>query len=352
MVNQGITTAQFILPAVFIVTGLIAGLIFEKVISKKLRQLSLRTKWEGDEIIMAGLRGIGAFWFIAAGVYAALLNIPVRETLLNILQKVLLAAVIFSATLFLAKIVVGFIGLYARKKEGILPSTTIITNLAKLLVFVLGVLIILQSLGISITPVLTALGVGGLAVALALQDTLSNLFSGLYLIVSRQIKPGDYIKLDSGEEGYVADISWRNTTIRALANNMIVVPNSKLAAAIITNYNQPGKEMGLIIPVGVSYDSDLEYVEQVTLEVAKEVMRLTPGSAPEFEPAVRFHTFGESSIDFSVILRVREFVDQYLLKHHFIKRLHERYRQAGIEIPFPIRTVYIKKPDHITPVAK
>jgi small-conductance mechanosensitive channel len=345
-VNARITTAQVILSVVFVFTGLIAGLIFEKIIFKRLRQLSLRTKWEGDEIIMNALRGIAIFWFFSAGAYAALLNIPMGETLLNIMQKILVAAVIFSATLFLTKIVVGFIGLYARKKEGILPSTTIITNLARLLIFVLGVLIILQSLGISITPVLTALGVGGLAVALALQDTLSNLFSGLYLIVSRQIKPGDYIKLDSGEEGYVADISWRNTTIRALSNNMIVVPNSKLAAAIIINYYQPGREMGLIIPVGVNYDSDLEFVEQVTLDVAKEVMRLTPGSVPEFEPAVRFHTFGESSINFSVVLRVREFVDQYLLKHHFIKRLHERYRREGIEIPYPIRTVYLKEPVH------
>lgn len=249
--NQGITPSQLILPVVFIISGLMTGFIFERVIASKLRQLSMRTKWEGDQIIMTALRGIATFWFIAAGVYIALLNIPMKETLFNILRKTLLAAVIFSVTLFLARVVVGFIALLARKKEGILPSTTIITNLAKLLIFVLGGLIILQSLGISVTPVLTALGVGGLAVALALQDTLSNLFAGLYLIVSRQIKPGDYIKLESGEEGYVADISWRNTTIRALASNMIVVPNSKLSAAVITNYYQPGKEMGLTIAVRI-----------------------------------------------------------------------------------------------------
>lgn len=341
--NQGITPSQLILPVVFIISGLMTGFIFERVIASKLRQLSMRTKWEGDQIIMTALRGIATFWFIAAGVYIALLNIPMKETLFNILRKTLLAAVIFSVTLFLARVVVGFIALLARKKEGILPSTTIITNLAKLLIFVLGGLIILQSLGISVTPVLTALGVGGLAVALALQDTLSNLFAGLYLIVSRQIKPGDYIKLESGEEGYVADISWRNTTIRALASNMIVVPNSKLSAAVITNYYQPGKEMGLTIAVRVSYDSNLEYVEQVTLEVAKEVMRVTPGGAPEFEPAVRYHTFGEFGIELSVILQVREFGDQYLLKHQFIKRLHERYQREGINIPYPIQTVLLKE---------
>jgi small-conductance mechanosensitive channel len=85
--------------------------------------------------------------------------------------------------------------------------------------------------------------VGGLAVALALQDTLSNLFAGLHIIASKKLLPGDYFLLDSGEEGYVQDVNWRNTFIRTLRNNMIVVPNARLASAILTNYYQPSSEM-------------------------------------------------------------------------------------------------------------
>ncbi|MBI4473912.1 MAG: mechanosensitive ion channel family protein, partial [Acidobacteria bacterium] len=220
--------------------------------------------------------------------------------------------------------------------------TTIFSNLTRLLVWLIGMLITLQTLGISITPILTALGVGGLAVALALQDTLSNLFSGLQVIGSGQVRPGDFIKLDTGEQGYVVDVTWRNTTIRELSNNMIIVPNSKLASSQVCNFDQPGKELAVLVPVGVSYDSDLEKVERITVEVAREVMRTVPGGVRDFEPFIRYHTLADFSINFTVIMRGREFVDQYLIKHEFLKRLHERYRSEEIEIPFPVRTVHVK----------
>jgi small-conductance mechanosensitive channel len=216
-------------------------------------------------------------------------------------------------------------------------------NITRILVFIIGVLIILQSLGISIAPILTALGVGGLAVALALQETLSNLFAGIQIIASKQIKPGDFVKLDSGEEGFVTDITWRYTTIRTLPNNMVIIPNAKLASALVTNYNSPEKEMAVLVQVGVSYDSDLEKVEKVVIEVGKEIMQEVKGGIPGFEPFIRFHTFGDFSINFSVILRGLEFVDQHLIRHEFTKRLHRRFNAEGIVIPFPIRTIHMQE---------
>ena len=186
---------------------------------------------------------------------------------------------------------------------------------------------------------LATLGVGGLAVALALQDTLSNLFSGFHIMLARQVKVGDFIKLESGEEGYVTDINWRTTKVKMLPNNVVLIPNSKLAQAIIVNYYLPDKETAVLVQAGVHYDSDLKKVEKVTCEVAKQVMKLVPGGVPGFDPFIRYHTFADSSINFTVILRAGEFVDQYLIKHEFIKRLHERYQKEGIVIPYPIRAV-------------
>jgi small-conductance mechanosensitive channel len=123
---------------------------------------------------------------------------------------------------------------------------------------------------------------------------------------------------------------------------MIIVPNSKLASAIITNYMLPDTDMGFMVGVGVSYGSNLAKVEQVAIDVAKEVLREVQGGIADFAPVVRFHTFNDSSIDFNVILRCRSFVDQYELKHEFVKKLHHRFAQESIEIPFPIRTVYLK----------
>jgi small-conductance mechanosensitive channel len=116
-----------------------------------------------------------------------------------------------------------------------------------------------------------------------------------------------------------------------------------LASLIIVNYDQPEKELSIPINIGISYSSDLEKVERVTLEVAKEVMREVPGGVPEFEPVVRYHSFGEYSINFTVILRAKGYTDQFLIKHEFIKRLYLRYKKEGIEIPFPIRVIYLKE---------
>jgi small-conductance mechanosensitive channel len=339
--NQDLT--QWLIPAAYIIGGLLVGVIFEKIIITRLRQFAKKTRWKADLIIVNSLRGVVIIWLLVAGIYGALLNMPVSPSLLMHFKDILLAIVILAGTIAAGKLTAGFVSLYVQRADVPLPSTSIFKNLAKLIVFLIGTMMILQALGISITPVLTALGVGGLAAALALQPTLANLFSGLQIIAARQLRPGDYVKLDSGEEGYVADISWRNTIIRALQNNMIIVPNSKLASAIVINYYQPQQEMAVLVEVGVSYDSDLKKVEKVTIEVGKEIMRNVEGGIPEFEPFIRYHTFDDSSINFTVILRAKEYVDQYLIKHEFIKRLHERYDKEGITIPFPIRTVHLDK---------
>src|SRR4030042_1091619 len=211
-------------------------------------------------------------------------------------------------------------------------------------IIVIGFLIILSVLGISITPLLTALGVGGLAVALALQDTLANFFAGVHILMEKSIRVGDFIKLESGQEGYVEDITWRTTRIRMLPNNMVVIPNSKLSQSTVTNYYLPEKRMSLLIPVGVSYGSDPEKVEAVLIDVVKQAVGEIPGLLGNPEPFVRFIPgFGDSSLDFTLICQVQEFVDQYMAQHELRKRIFKRFKEEGIEIPFPHRTVYLKE---------
>lgn len=214
----------------------------------------------------------------------------------------------------------------------IFASTSIFANITKIAIYVIGLLLALQSLGISITPILTALGVGGLAVALALQNTLSNLFSGLQIIASKQIKPGDLIKIDSGEQGYVEDITWRNTTIKTIGGNLVIIPNISMASTIIKNYSAPNEDTSVKIDVHIAYDNDLKKTEQITMEVAEEILRSTPGGLENFRPQVRYEEFADAYLKMSVIMRGRKFVDQYLLKHEFIKLLHNRYRTSGIKI--------------------
>ncbi|MDD5044566.1 MAG: mechanosensitive ion channel family protein [Candidatus Omnitrophica bacterium] len=330
---------EFSLPIVVFLITLLVGSIFRRVLLARLRRWSERSKSKVDDVIVAAISGPFNIWCLMLAIYLALEVSPAPASLIRICGKVLLVLGIASITLVFSNVTVNVIKVYSNRSGGVLPAASITQNISRITIFTIGILIILNSLGISITPILATLGVGGLAVALALQETLSNLFAGFHVIAAHQVRIGDYVKLDSGEEGYVIDINWRTTKIRMLPNNVVLVPNEKLIKSIVTNYYLPDKEMAVLVNLGVHYNSDLKKVEELTCEVAKETMRETPGGVPGFEPFIRYGGFGDFSINFTVILRAKEFVDQYLIKHEFIKRLHERYKKEGIIIPYPIRAV-------------
>jgi len=334
---------QYIVFGGIVLFTTIISLVIKKILLVRLEHLAKKTTVSADDIIIRALKGVVLLWGILIGILIALQVVTIPENIRNTLWSMTTVAILFSVTIFFANVLGEFVVSYTAKYSETLPSTSIFRNITRLVILIIGFLIILQTIGISISPLLTALGVGGLAVALALQDTLSNLFAGIHILVSKQVRPGDFIKLETGEEGYVVDISWRNTTIRMLPNNLVVIPNSKLASSIVTNYYMPEKMLSVLVSVGVSYDSDLEKVEEIVIEVAKEVMQTVPGGVPEFEPFVRYSSFGDFSINFSVIMRAKEYTDQFLIRHEFIKRLHKRFKKEGIEIPFPITTVYLKK---------
>jgi small-conductance mechanosensitive channel len=331
---------EWLLPLAFILSGLLAGIIGERIIFKRLRKFVAKKQIPGGEIIFQSLNRMTLIWFVLGGCSAAIVSSPLKPDLANVFQRIIMIVLLFSATLVVARLTAGFVNLFIYHTEGV--SASLISNLAKTAVLILGGLILLQTAGIEITPIITTLGISGLAVGLALQDTLANLFSGFYLIISKQVRTGDYVKLDDGHQGYVTDITWRNTTIKEISNNVIIVPNSKLGSAIFTNYHLPAKEITLTLNVGVSYDSDLDIVEKVTVEVAKEVMEEIAPELLSNAPYLRFHTFNDFSIDFTLYMRVNEFFDQRISKHLLIKKLHKRYHQEGIQIPFPVRDINIQ----------
>ena len=252
------------------------------------------------------------FWSVLVGIYIAAGFWILPGKIAIALDKGLYVVAAASLTFLASEVLVKLVRTHGPAIDPSLPTTTLTENLVRIVVVILGLLVILAGLGLQITPMLTALGVGGLAVALALQDTLANLFAGFYLTVAKHIRIGNYIKLSSGEEGYLVDIDWRASRLRQLSNNTVLVPNAKLSQSIVTNYDSPEHELVVTIEASVDYASDLDRVERIATEVARDVMRTVPGGVPGFEPLVRFHTFGDPGIGFSVILRAQEFVDQYL----------------------------------------
>lgn len=322
----------------------IALLIVRKIAFKYLIRWARKTETTADDILLEAMRSPTIYWSLAIGLYIALDTSGFPKKYVAYGLNALYILIILSVTLAVANISSNIFLNKMKKSETALPVTGLSRTVIRALIFALGFLIILNGLGISITPILTALGVGGLAVALALQDTLSNLFAGMHILVENSVRVGDYIKLSSGEEGYVTDIGWRTTRVRQLANNLIIIPNSKLIQSNVTNYHLPEKRMSLLINIGVSYDSDPDVIEKVLVEEALSAAGEVEGLLTDPPPFVRFIPgFGDSSLDFTLICQVKEYTDQYLAQHEIRKRVFRRFKLEGIEIPFPIRTVHLKQ---------
>lgn len=319
----------------------VVGRIARHIVANQMAAIARRTGSRWIDPVSGAVARRVPFWTVLVGVYVAAGFWILAPNIANTLDKTLYVVAAASLTFLAAEVFVKLVHIHGPAIDPSLPTTTLTENLIRIVVVILGLLVIFHGLGLSITPMLTALGVGGLAVALALQDTLANLFAGLYLTVAKHIRIGNYIKLSSGEEGYLVDIDWRASRLRQLSNNTVLVPNAKFSQSIVTNYHSPEHELAVLVEASVDYASDLARVEAVTTEVAREVMRTVQGGVPGFEPFVRFHTFGDPGIGFSVILRGQEFVDQYLIKHEFVKRLHKRFMAEGITIP--IRGVVPRK---------
>jgi small-conductance mechanosensitive channel len=338
-----LTNTPWVEQAAFVLGGLLLGLLTERFLGGAFRRLAKQTQSTWDDLLIRAIRWMPIVWWTAAGLWAAArvrdLD-PVTQTRIN---QILGVAIIVSFTIIAIRLASGTVDRFAQRSQGGMPATSLVNNLVSLVIGILGLFLVLQNLDIEITPLITALGIGGLAVALALQDTLGNLFAGVSIIVAGQIRRNDYIRLDSGEEGFVTDVKARNTTIRTFPQrNLVVVPNAVLAGTIVTNYSLPHRSLWIPIPVGVAYDSDLEHVERVAIEVANDVLESVEGRPPANAPVVRYREFGDSSINFDVLLAASKFRDQFVIRHEYIKKLHARFGSEGIEIPFPIRTVYLR----------
>ena len=313
--------------------------IIQLVLNQLLKIVARRTNFSYP-LLQETFKRIPTLLGILISLYGVMEILTLPPQPLLFIQRLFHSLVILSLTLLVARLASGYLKQKFGKRSGAFASTSILATTIDLAVYAIGTVFLLESFGVAISPLLTALGVGGLAVALALQETLANLFSGINILIAKQIKVGDFVKLSTSEEGHIVDMNWRNTTIKTPTENMVVIPNQKFASSTITNFAQPFAECSISIPIGVSYESDLDHVEKVTVAVAKEMLQETEGGVNSFEPLVRYSSFAESSINFSVILRVKTVTDQHLIRHEFIKRIHVRYQQEKIIIPFPTRIVH------------
>src|SRR5512135_3025441 len=296
------TSMEFIVPAATALACTLALMLLRFVTFRILHAWARKTTTQLDDIIIDATKNPSLLLAVAIGINIGLSFSAIPERHMEYIGKILHVIIILSVTLASATLAGRMFRNYVQKSNIPIPTTGLAYGMLKGTIFVIGFLIILNDLGISIAPLITALGVGGLAVALALQDTLANLFAGVHILMEKSIRIGDFVRLESGQEGYVDDITWRTTRIRMLPNNMVVIPNHKLAQSIVTNYNLPERRMAVPINVGVSYASEPDTVTRVLAEEAKKAVGDVDGLLGDPEPVVRFIPgFGESSLDFTLV---------------------------------------------------
>jgi small-conductance mechanosensitive channel len=323
----------WVLATLYGLAGYLLGVLVERILVARFGRFTATTSSKWDDLALTSLRGLPAVWLGAFGVYLGLT--ATGQEMTPFARAAFTIVLIGSVAIAGMRLAGGAVAIVSGQALGMTRSPTLVINLARIIVAVLGVVLVLQNLGINITPLITALGIGGLAVALALQDTLGNLFAGVHIILSRQVRPFDFVRLSTGDEGKVIDVRSRNTTIETGDGSLLVVPNSTLATSIFKNHTLPTPQFWVTVDAGVSYDNDLQHVERITLEVAREVLTSVEGGVSEPGPTIFFHRFGPLSVELTVRMQVREFPKQGPVRHEFIKRLHRRYADEGIEIPHP-----------------
>jgi len=280
---------------------------------------------------------------VSQGLLLALSSLSYLAPWSSYLGKAAITFVIIIVTYGLAQSGRLLLGWYLHRVKVRQSLVRLVQRVTILLVYVVGLLVLLDYLGISISPMIAGLGLGGLAIALALQPTLSNFFAGTQIVSDRVVRVGDYIELDNGViRGYVTDVGWRSTRIRTPFNNLVIIPNSRLADSVITNYYGPSMELAVIVNAGVSYSSNLAHVEGIALAVAREVIQDLDEAVKTFEPWFGYEEFGESNINFWVWLQAKDRIASLRVKSEFIKRLHARFDQEGITINYPVRTTYLQ----------
>ena len=331
---------QFLL---IVIGSIIFAKIFNLIVTRYIKKITEKTRTDIDDMLMKVIRKPLYIFIILVGFYFGLKSLSFLAPYSLWINRMFFIISALLLSLIIARILSVLVSRWLKVQKEFERTPRLISTVVSIVIYLIAFLMILRYLNVEITPLVATLGLGGLAVGLALQNTLSNFFAGVHIISDRPINVGDYIEMEGNIAGYIEDIGWRSTRIRTLPNTIVIVPNSKIAESVITNNYLPVPEMSIVLQCGVAYGSDLEKVEKVTVDVARKIQQTVPGAVKTFEPFIRYHTFGDSNINFSIILRVEEFVARYLVTHEFVKALKARYDKENIEISWPVRKIYSAK---------
>ncbi|MCC7439555.1 MAG: mechanosensitive ion channel family protein [Armatimonadetes bacterium] len=345
----------FLVPAAYVIGAAAVGFVIHFVLGTVVHRWAQKTAFAYDDIVVATLRTPLVITTLLVGVWLSLGRSQLSADVMKIVEMGLEALFLIVLTVSLGVLSQRIIRARADVHHNSRAATGVIQKIVQICLYAIGFALILNAFGVNITAILTALGIGGLALALALQDTLSNLFSGIYITLANQIRVGDYVAIAAELEGVVADINWRTTAIRTLDDTLVIIPNSKLSQATVTNLSLPERHFRMSVTVTVDYRSDPELVEQTLIRLIEESGHSTHDAAEATEqpegkirgllsvprPEANFHSFGDSFLNVTFYFWVRDYRFRTPVRHQVIKKTIVRFREVGIPRPFPQRVLHL-----------
>lgn len=317
------------------------------VIEKVLIRITAKTKTNVDDIFLAKASKPTTLLVLLIGFMIAIQELPFSENVIGLANKILLSFIVFSVgyLIYVFINVVLFSILKQRigksKKDAALRESLMSMSRSFLSVIwvVLALLYVLEVWGIEIGPFLAGLGIAGVAIAFAMQSSLSNIFGGISMILDRSIKVGDLVYLEDLTKGKVLNVGFRSTRILTFDNETIILPNSKVADGKIQNIGEPEPKSRVVIPFGVAYGADIEKVKKIVLTELKKIKDFEK----EPEPVVRFLEMGDSSLNFKAYFYVNTFENRIEAVDEANTRIYNALNKNKIEIPFPQVDVHLRK---------
>ena len=345
--------ADLLTASIILGMSLILAVLFSKVVFARLLRLFIMGSTNFDVKTIGALKVPCTAFIPLLGLYLALTSLSLPNTVQHVVDKAsVVTAILIGAALIngVVSAALFWLEIYFRRNDSDQRRSwlfPLIHRGALVLIVAVAAMLALDVLDININPLVAGLGITGLAVALALQSTLANFFSGTYVMSEGIIGAGDYIEMESGISGYVVDVNWHSTLLRTWTNNLVSVPNAKISETVVTNYSKPEEPLDMVISCGVSYDNDLVRVETVSLEVMERLRREHPSAHEDSEPIFRYEAFGESNINFYMVMRAKDRVAGFVIRRELIKQLHSRLAAEGITINYPMRKLQF--PEDWTP---
>ncbi|MCY4393034.1 MAG: mechanosensitive ion channel family protein [Chloroflexi bacterium] len=341
---------EVVLAALILVLGLILAWVLSCLTDRVVRLLGRSADAEFNQAIAREVRFPIVAMVIVQSVFSAVLPLSHVDPVRDVLERAWGAVTLFVVVVIVWRAVGATFTWWEHRvgeEHSSFSSSTlpVLRRSVRVVVALVGMLVVLDSVGVAVGPLLAGLGIGGIAVALAAQPILANVFAGFYMLSDRSIAVGDFIELDGGPNGWVEDIGLRATQVRTFDNNLVLIPNSTLANATVTNFDSNAPPSGARVVCGIAYEEDLTRVEAVVVEELLGVIETVPEVDPEYEPYVRFTTFGESNVDFLMRLRSRDRRDVALVQHEMIKRVHARFAVEDITINYPARRLFVNEDD-------